>query len=287
MLEGRLFTQWQFTFSRGKKDYHLLSSNVESRPPSHSSAGMWKQWGKLNSQTAHTVSCVQVRDYHNQSKHSLQHVGCSGSNRRRWISNQCRTTAFLQVFKHSKGTNGWGKRPAALAKSSSNICENLWEFSFCRLARYGCKSTLGHQHTSLLCLTWNLPIWQLRAGFWTQQALRCPSLLLAQSVRRICPTGFPPLSAHDPTFTLCFMASHTERSRSWCRHLVAAQKTSLSRLSIDHHLWALCVPLLLSRESFQPTLRNLLLFLLSHKSPPPSHELADDWNWYEILKALK
>lgn len=147
MLEGRLFTQWQFTFSRGKKDYHLLSSNVESRPPSHSSAGMWKQWGKLNSQTAHTVSCVQVRDYHNQSKHSLQHVGCSGSDRRRWVSDQCRTIAFLQVFKHSKGTNGWGKRPAALAKSSSNICENLWEFSFCRLARYGCKSTLGHQHT--------------------------------------------------------------------------------------------------------------------------------------------
>lgn len=49
MLEGRLFKQCQFTFGQRKKDYHLLSSNVERRPPSHSSSGMWKQWGKLNS----------------------------------------------------------------------------------------------------------------------------------------------------------------------------------------------------------------------------------------------
>lgn len=81
MLEGRLFMQCQFSFSQGKKDYHLLSSNVERRPPSHSSAGMWKQWGKLNSQTAHTVSCMQVRDDDIQSKHYLQHIGCSDSNR--------------------------------------------------------------------------------------------------------------------------------------------------------------------------------------------------------------
>jgi len=62
MLEGRLFMQCQFTFSRGKKDYHLLSSNVERRPPSHSSAGLWKQWGKLNSHIAHSVWCMQVGD---------------------------------------------------------------------------------------------------------------------------------------------------------------------------------------------------------------------------------
>lgn len=49
MLEGRLFKQCQFTFGQRKKDYHLFSSNVERRPPSHSSSGMWKQWGKLNS----------------------------------------------------------------------------------------------------------------------------------------------------------------------------------------------------------------------------------------------
>lgn len=50
MLEGRLFMPCLFTFSPRKKDYHLLSSTVERMPPSHSSAGMWKQWGKLNSQ---------------------------------------------------------------------------------------------------------------------------------------------------------------------------------------------------------------------------------------------
>lgn len=49
MLEGRLFKQCRFTFGQRKKDYHLLSCNVERRPPSHSSSGMWKQWGKLNS----------------------------------------------------------------------------------------------------------------------------------------------------------------------------------------------------------------------------------------------
>lgn len=47
--------QCRFTFSPGKKDYHLLFRKVESRPPSHSSAGMWKQWGKLNSRAVQVL----------------------------------------------------------------------------------------------------------------------------------------------------------------------------------------------------------------------------------------
>lgn len=76
MLEGRLLKQCRFTFGQRKKDYHLLSSNVQRRPPSHSSSGMWKHWGKLNLLQLTLFPVCEFPDGDIQSKHCFLSIGC-------------------------------------------------------------------------------------------------------------------------------------------------------------------------------------------------------------------
>lgn len=183
--------------------------------------------------------------------------------------------AFLQVFKHLKGSNGWRNSSVALEKPSSKFLKIFGSSAAAGWLDTG-QGTLGHQHPLFVCFQSSLPV-----SHQQLQAQHCPPLLLTGT---ICPqgpsSGFAPFSAHVPVFTLCFTASHTEHSHRWCRYLMAAQKASHSRLSIDHHLWALQFPLLLSCELFQATLINLLLFLLS---PQVTTSFSGTGRWLKLI----
>lgn len=286
MLEGRLFKQCRFTFGQRKKDYHLLSSNVERRPPSHSSSGMWKQWGKLNSQQLtlfHVCEPEMVISKANAASHTLAAgtlTDCSETQ----IS-----VSWWQFYRHSnikKGQMAEEMGPEPL-KNLPTIFFSIFGSSVS--AGWPDKAAKAHRAISTLSLDASNLAYLSRYSklIYEHSKLYTAHLcrLLVQCVHRTVQWAshhFQPMtkSSHSASWL------HTEHSHSWYRYLVAAQRTSLSRLSIDHHLWALQFPLLLSCESFQATPKNLL-FCSPDKSPPPSHELAADWNGYEIFKALK
>ena len=158
-------------------------------------------------------------------------------------------TALAQVSKHSKGTNSWRNRSVVLVKPFSNIFEILWKFSFRSLARCTWKGTLYHQH----------PSYAFSPSLVTLAVPSSALPILAAYCCSLCTRSIQQALHHFQHIIIqsspCASQPHTQSAPTGDADiLMAAQKTSLFRLPIDCHLWALQYPL------FSPVIRSKLLW---------------------------
>lgn len=156
------------------------------------------------------------------------------------------------------------------------ICFSIFG-SFCRRARYGCKSTQGHQHTFLdasnlaylsrysklmntASFTQPIP-----AAFWH-------SVSTVQWASHIQPwpslhTLLHGYTQSTPTADTDILWLHKGLHSQDCLLIIICEPCNSHYCSPVNHsklLWEICCP-----------------FCSLDKSPPPSHELATDWNGYE------